>query len=105
MAAYLLASNEGARVAVVVGQRVAQLSLLVTADIDGAVVQVDTGVDSFERGVDGVALLIAPNDVVAHLQGDDLLVVEHVFDDDNRATAFLVGLLIGIVFFLGGFQL
>ena len=70
------------------------------ADIDGAVVQVDAGVDSLEGAVGWIALLITSDDVVSHAQGDDLFVVEHVFDDYNRAAAEFVGLFVGVLVFL-----
>ena len=83
---YLYIVDKGAGVGVVVREREAEFSMLVAADIDGAVVQVDAGVNSLEGGVDGVALLVAANDVVAHLKGDFLLVVEDVFDDDDGSA-------------------
>ena len=71
----LLAGN-----AVVVTQYVAQLSTLVTADVEGAMVVIDAGVNGLERSIDGIALLVTANDVVAHAQGKGLLVVENVFN-------------------------
>ena len=79
--------DKGAGVGVVVGEREAELSMLVAADIDGAMVEVDAGVNGLEGSVDGVALLVAANDVVAHLQGYLLLVVEDVFDDDDGSPS------------------
>ena len=92
--------DEGAGVAVVVFQGVAQTAVFVTADGDGAVVEIDAGIDGLERGVDGVALLVAADDVVAHAERNDLLVVEHVLDDDDGATALFVGLFVGVLVFL-----
>ena len=86
--------DEGAGVAVVVGQGIAQLSALVAADVDSAVVEVDAGVNGLEGGVDGVAFLVAADNVVAHLQGNDLLVVEHVLDDDDGTEVYLTFLLL-----------
>ena len=63
-------------------------------------IQVYTGVDCLESGVGWVALLIATNNVVAHLQWDDLLVMEYVFDYNNRAATLFVGLLIRILVLL-----
>ena len=78
-------TDKGAAVAVVVAERVAQLTTLVTADGQCAVVQVNTGVDGLEGCVDGIALLVAAYDVVAHVEGNDLLVVEDVLNDDDAA--------------------
>ena len=64
-------------------------------------VQVHAGVDGLEGGIDGIALLVAPNDIVAHVEGDDLLEVEHVLDDDNAAACFGKLLLVGVLFLLG----
>ena len=97
--------DEGASVAVVVFQRIFEPALLVAADGDGAVVQVDTGVYGLEWCADRVALLVAADDVVAHAEGDDLLVVEHVLDDDDGAAAFGVCLFIGLLVLLTVAQL
>ena len=77
---YLNVIDEGAGIAVVVTQYVAQLSTLVTADVEGAMVVIDAGVNGLERSIDGIALLVTANDVVAHAQGKGLLVVENVFN-------------------------
>ena len=70
--------------------------MLVTRDGDGAVVQVDAGVYGLEGAVGGVAFLVAAYHIVAHPEGDDLFVVEHILDDDNRTAAFFISLLIGV---------
>ena len=104
-------TDKGAAVAVVVAECVAQLTSLVTADGQCAVVQVNTGVDGLEGCVDGIALLVAAYDVVAHVEGNDLLVVEDVLDNDDAATgrfvggALAVGIQLGILFLLGVAQL
>ena len=82
---YLDVVDEGACIAVVVGEGVAQVSMPVATDVDGAVVQVDAGVNGFKGCVNGISFLIAADDVVAHVQGDFLLVVKHVLDDDDSA--------------------
>ena len=92
----LLVVDKCARIAVVVAERIAQPPMLVAADVDGAMVQVHAGVDRLERCVDGIALLVAPNDVVAHLQRQHLLVVENVLND-NDGTEGLIGRLAAIV--------
>ena len=104
-------ANKGAAVAVVVAEGVAQIALLVATDGERTVVEVYAGVDSFESGVDGIALLIASNDVIAHLQRDDLLVVEDVLDDYDRAAGgfissalTIVCIHLGILFFLRAAQ-
>ncbi len=83
---YLHVIDKGARVAVVVAQHVAELPVLVAADVERAVVVVNAGIDGLEGGVDGVALLVAANDVVAHAQVERLLVVEDVLYDDDAAV-------------------
>lgn len=92
--------NERTGVAIVIFQRVTQLSTFVAANSDGAVVQVDAGVNSLERCADGVALLMATDDIVAHAEWDDLFVVEHVLDDHDGAAALGIGLLVGVLVFL-----
>ena len=77
---------KGAGVAVVVGQGIAQMTFLVAADGDGAVVEVNTGVYRLERGVDGIALLVAAYHVVAHAQRNHLFEVEHVLYHYNAAV-------------------
>ena len=89
--------DKGAGIAVIVFQRVFQFALFIAADSDGAVIQIDTGIDGLEGAVGGVALLVATNHIVAHMEGDDLLVMEGVLDDDDRAAACLVGLLIRVL--------
>ena len=86
--------------------------MLVATDGYGAVVQVDAGVDGLERRVDGVALLVTPDDVASHVQRDNLFVVEHILDDDNASTWCLlrtalagIGVQLGILFLLGVAQL
>ena len=87
--------DKRARIAVVVLQGVAQSALLVSRDCDGAVVQVDAGVYGLEGAVGGIALLVAADDIVAHPQGEHLLIMEHILDDDHRSATFFIGLLIG----------
>lgn len=70
--------------------------MLVMANIDGTMSEVDAGVDRLDGSVDWISLLVASNDVVAHLQGNDLLEVEHVLDDDNTAKRMVVGRLLSI---------
>ena len=74
--------------------------MLVAADGESTVIEIDTGVDSLEGAVGWVAFLIATDDIVAHVKGDDLLEVEHVLDDNDGAAAFFISLLIGMLVFL-----
>ena len=87
-------------IAVVVFQGVAQAAFLITTNGDGAMIQVYAGVDSLESSIGRVALLIATYHVVAHLQWDNLLVMEYVFDYNNRAATLFVGLFIRILVLL-----
>ena len=82
----LYVANKSACIAVVVLQGVAQIATLVARNGDGAMVEVNTGVYGLERSIDRVALLITSDDVVAHLQGNDLLVVEDILNDNDAAT-------------------
>ena len=61
---------------------------------------VDAGVDGLNRRVDGIAFLVSPNDVIAHAQGNDLLVVKNVLDDDDGTVLAFGELLVGVFFFL-----
>ena len=70
--------------------------MLVATDVDDAMGDINTWVDSFNGTVDAAVFLVTANDVVSHAQRDDLLEVEHVFDDDNRAAAVNIGLLVGV---------
>ena len=83
--------DERAGIAVVVLQRVFQFSLLVATDGNRTMVQVDAGVNGLKGTVGSVAFLVSADDIVAHFQRDDLFVVEHVLDHDDRAAVFLVG--------------
>ena len=94
---YLDILNEGASIAVVIAKNILQTSLLVAAHVDGTVVQVNAGVNGFKRCVNGVALLVPSYHVIAYLQGDDLLIVEHVFDDHDAAVCHLFLILCGII--------
>lgn len=80
VAEYLVV-DKGASVARTVAQDVFQPSLLVAADVDDAVGDVNAGVHGLNRTVHSAVLLVAANDVVAHAQGDDLLEVEDVLND------------------------
>ena len=100
--AQYLVVHECARVAGAVAQHIFDASLLVAADIDDTMVVVDAGVVGLYRSVDSASLMVASYHVVTHLQGDDLLVVEHVLNDDDGAISFLVGQFVGILLLLRG---
>ena len=57
--------NERARITVVVGECIADVALLVVFDMDGTMVQIHTGIDSFKWCIDGVALLVSADHVIA----------------------------------------
>ena len=92
--------DKGARIAVVVLEGVSEISPLVTADGDRAMVQINTGIDGLKGSVGGIAFLVAAYHIVAHTEGDDLFVVKHVLDHDNGAAALFVGLLVRMLVFL-----
>ena len=92
--------DEGAGIAVVVFQGIAQVALFVATDGDGAVVQIDTGINGLEGAVGWVAFLIATYHIVAHTEGKHLFEMEHVLDDNDRTTAFFISILIWIFIFL-----
>ena len=73
--------DKGAGIAVVVLESVAQATFLIATDGDGAMIEIDAGIDSLESGIGGITFLVTTNDVVAHLQWDNLLVVEYVLDN------------------------
>ena len=83
-------------VARTVAKHIFQLASLVAADVDDAMGDVNTGVHRFDGAVDTAVFLITTDDVVAHAQRDDLLEVEDVLDDDNRAAAVGIGLLVWV---------
>ena len=82
--------DKGAGIAVVVTKGITQTAFLVATDVEGAVVQVHAGVNSLEGRVDRIAFLVAANDIVAHPQGDDLLIVKHVLDDGDESVMCLL---------------
>jgi len=96
----LYVTYKGACIAVVITERIAQLPTLVARNGDGAVVKIYAGVDSLEGSIDGVALLITANDVVTHLQGNDLLVVEHILNDDDATTGAVAYWFLPVSIFL-----
>jgi hypothetical protein len=51
-------------------------------------VQVYTGVNGLKGTVGGIAFLVTPNHVIAHMQGNDLLEMEHVLDNNDRTASF-----------------
>ena len=55
--------------------------MLVEADIDNAVQEVNAGVVGLNGRGDGVTLLVAANGVVAHVKRQLLLVVEDILND------------------------
>lgn len=77
---------EGARVARTVAQDMTEVALLVAADGYDAMGHVHARIYGFDGAVDGVALLVPANDVVAHAQGYHLLVVEHILYHDEMAA-------------------
>ena len=89
--------DEGAGIAVVVAKGVAEVATLVAADVDGAVVQVNAGVNGLERRIDGVALLVTANDVVAHMKRNDLFVVENILNNNDAAARGFIHCSLAIV--------
>ena len=79
--------------------------MFVAAHVDNAMGVVNTWVYRFDGRIDGVAFLVASNHVVAHLQGNDLLVVEHVLDDDKCAELSFAQPLVGVFLLLPVMQL
>ena len=79
-----------------VAKYIFQLPVFVATNVDDAMCDVDAGVDGLDGAVDAAVLLVAADDVIAHREGNDLLEVEHVLDDDNRAAAAGVSLFVGI---------
>ena len=78
--------DKGAGIAVVVLESVAQSTFLIATDGDGTMIEINAGIYCLESGISGIAFLITTNDVVAHTKRDNLLVMEYVFDDNNRTT-------------------
>lgn len=92
--------DEGACVAVVVFQGVAKSTSFVAANGDGAVIQVDAGINGLKGAVGWIAFLIATNDIVAHMKGNDLFEMEDILDDHDGTAAFFIGLFVRILVFL-----
>ena len=97
---YLHVVYEGARVAVGVAQNIAQLIVLVAANVHDAMKQIYAWVYRLDGGIDGVAFLIATNGVVAHVKGQFLFVVEHVLNDGQVSQVRWIFGLCGVVFLL-----
>ena len=85
---------EGSCIAGGVTQDVLQLALLATLYAYDAVTGVYAGVNGLDGFIDGGAFDVTAEDIVAHLQGDYLLIVEYILHN-NDATQFL-----GIFLFL-----
>jgi hypothetical protein len=51
-------------------------------------VQVYTGVNGLKGTVGGIAFLVTPNHVIAHMQGNNLLEMEHILNHYDRTTSF-----------------
>ena len=92
--------DEGACVAVVVFQGITKCTSFVATDGDGAVIQVDAGVNGLKGAVGWIAFLIATNDIVAHMKGNDLFEMEDILDDHDGTAAFFIGLFVRILVFL-----
>ena len=89
--------HEGARIAWTVTEHILQFALFVAAHVDDAVVHVYAWVHGLDRAVDAAILHISADDVVAHLQWDDLLVCEYVLDDYDGTHAVLIGVLVQLL--------
>ena len=92
--------DEGACIAVVVLEGVAQTAFFVPRDGDGAVVQVDAGVYGLEGAVGRITFLVAANHIVAHPQRKHLFIMEYIFYDDDGSATFLIRLLVRVFVFL-----
>ena len=77
-----------------------EVASFVALDADDAMPCVDTWVDGVDGAVDVCAQHLAPEDVVAHVQGDDLLEVEAVLDHDDAALLFGIFLFVEFLFAL-----
>jgi hypothetical protein len=74
---------ERAGIAVIIDEGITQTASFVVADINGAMVQIDAGVNGLEGAVGGIAFLITAYDIIAHVQGKDLLVMKNILDNDE----------------------
>ena len=63
-------------------------------------IHVDTWVVGFYGAIHARTLHVSAYHVVAHLQWNNLLVVEYILYHNDRSTAIFVGLLVGIIFLL-----
>ena len=97
--------HEGARIAWTVTEHILQLALFVAAHVDDAVVHVYAWVHGLDRAVDAAILHISADDVVAHLQGNDLLVGEDILYHNDRAKTMLVGSFVELFLLLSLAQL
>ena len=79
-----------------VTQDVLQLALLTALYAYDAVTGVYAGVNGLDGFIDGGALDVTAEDVVAHLQGDDLLVVEDVLYYYDAAQFLCVLLFLAV---------
>lgn len=77
-----------------------QTAVLVAADGYGAMVDVDARVVGLDSAVHSAVLHVASDGVDTHLQGNYLLVVEHVLDDRDIAVFVALGVLFWRVFLL-----
>lgn len=89
-----------AGVAWTVFEDVFQTAVLVAADGYSAMVDVDARVVGLDSAVHSAVLHVASDGVDAHLQGNHLLVVEHVLDDRDIAVFVALGVLFWRVFLL-----
>ena len=89
-----------AGVARAVLEDVFQATVLVAAYGYGAMVDVYARVVGLDGAVHPAVLHVASDGVDAHLQGNHLLVVEHVLDDRDVAVFVALGVLFGRVLLL-----
>ena len=92
--------DEGAGVARAVLEDIFQTAVLVAADGYSAMVDVDARVVGLDGAVNSAILHVASDGVDTHLQGNHLLVVEHVLDDRDVAVFVALGVLFGRVLLL-----
>lgn len=97
--------HEGSGIAGPIAEHILQSAFLVPFHAHHAMGHVYTGVYGLEGAVNLVALHIAADDVVAHLERQVLLVVEHILYHGQVAVAMVGNVLVWIVLFLGIFQL
>lgn len=78
--------NKGTGVGRTIAEDMSEVALLVTTDIEDAMVEIHRWVAALDRALYLVTLSVFADDVIAHLQWEDLLEMKDILNDVQRTA-------------------